>query len=377
VALVLKDRVKESTTTSGTGTLTLTGAQTGFQTFSSAVGNGNTTYYTIQATGSAIWEVGLGTVGAGTLSRDVVLSSSNSGALVTLPGTTFDVFCDYPAPKSVYQDASGNVGIGTTAPTTKLTLSSNTALPSAGAVTGTTFWNVGADSTLGNILIDSFSAGSGIIGRRAQGTSAAPSAVNSSNNLMRVLGYGYGTSSYSSNFRVSMDFQPDETWTDTAQGTKIQFLTTTNGTTTTTERMRIDNAGNVGIGTTSTPIKLSISGTDAMLVPVGTTAQRPTGAAGYFRYNSDLVSFEGYNGSAWSTLGNPTIQGTSPSSPVSGNLWWDTTYGETNIYYNDGTSSQWTYASAGQDGFQIDDLNGGLASTATFNSIIINCGGAT
>jgi hypothetical protein len=142
-------------------------------------------------------------------------------------------------------DTSQNVGIGTTAPTTKLTVNSNTVLPSAGAITGTTFWNVGADSTLVNILMDSFSAGSSIIGRRAQGTAAAPSAVDASNNLMRVLGYGYGTSAYSSAARVAMDFQPDQTWTDAAQGTKILFITTTNGTTTTAERMRIDSSGSL------------------------------------------------------------------------------------------------------------------------------------
>ena len=74
MALVLADRVKESTTTSGTGTLTLSGAQTGYQSFGTAIGNGNTCYYAISATGSALWEVGLGTYTAAgtTLSRDVV-----------------------------------------------------------------------------------------------------------------------------------------------------------------------------------------------------------------------------------------------------------------------------------------------------------------
>ena len=76
MALVVKDRVQETSTTSGTGTLTLAGAVAGFQTFSSSIGNGNTTFYTIYDNVAQDWEVGVGTVGAGTLSRDTVLSNS-------------------------------------------------------------------------------------------------------------------------------------------------------------------------------------------------------------------------------------------------------------------------------------------------------------
>lgn len=116
--LVAKDRVQETSTTTGTGTLTLGGAVTGYQTFSSAIGNGNTCYYAID--GGSEWEVGLGTVGAGTLARNTVLESSNSGSLVNLSAGTKNVFCTYPAEKSLYLDASGNVGIGTNSPATKV-----------------------------------------------------------------------------------------------------------------------------------------------------------------------------------------------------------------------------------------------------------------
>jgi hypothetical protein len=102
MALVLKDRVYEQTTTTGTGTLTLPGAVGGYQSFSSAIGNGNTTYYTI--TDNTNWEVGLGTVSAGTLSRDTVYASSNAGSLVTFPVGTKNVFCDYPATKAISRD---------------------------------------------------------------------------------------------------------------------------------------------------------------------------------------------------------------------------------------------------------------------------------
>lgn len=102
MAFVLADRVKETTTTTGTGTITLLGAATGFQSFS-AIGNANTTYYTIAGQTGSEWEVGIGTYTSSgtTLSRDTVLASSNSGSLVNFSSGTKDVFCDYPAKRAV------------------------------------------------------------------------------------------------------------------------------------------------------------------------------------------------------------------------------------------------------------------------------------
>jgi len=109
MSFVLADRVKETTTVVGTGTATLLGAATGFQSFS-AVGNGNTTYYTIAAQSGSEWEVGIGTYTSSgtTLSRDTVLASSNSGSLVNFSAGTKDVFCDYPAKRAV-QGAEGYI----------------------------------------------------------------------------------------------------------------------------------------------------------------------------------------------------------------------------------------------------------------------------
>lgn len=102
MALVVKDRVKVSTTTTGTGTLTLGSAAVGFQTFS-VIGDGNTTYYTITDVTAGDWEVGIGTYTASgtTLSRDTVLSSSNSGSLVDFGAGDKDVFVAYPAERAV------------------------------------------------------------------------------------------------------------------------------------------------------------------------------------------------------------------------------------------------------------------------------------
>lgn len=111
--LVLADRVKETSTTSGTGTLTLAGASTGFQSFS-VIGNGNTTYYTIAGQGTSEWEVGIGTYTSSgtTLSRDTVLASSAGGTTkVNFSAGTKDVFVTYPANKSTYED-EGNAVYG-------------------------------------------------------------------------------------------------------------------------------------------------------------------------------------------------------------------------------------------------------------------------
>jgi hypothetical protein len=107
MALVVKDRVQETTTTTGTGTVTLAGAVTGFQSFS-VVGDGNTTYYAI--TSGNDFEVGIGTYTASgtTLSRDTVLESSNSGSKITLAGTS-NVFVTYPAEKSGHKDSTNTI----------------------------------------------------------------------------------------------------------------------------------------------------------------------------------------------------------------------------------------------------------------------------
>jgi hypothetical protein len=108
MALVVNDRVKETSTTTGTGTLTLAGAVSGFETFSSAIGNTNTTYYSI-VNSNGEFEVGLGTVSAGALSRDTIISSSNSDAAVDFSAGTKNVFCTLPASKAVILDSSGNI----------------------------------------------------------------------------------------------------------------------------------------------------------------------------------------------------------------------------------------------------------------------------
>jgi hypothetical protein len=104
MALVINDRVKETSTTTGTGTFNLAGAETGYESFVSGVGTGNTTYYAIELNAAGEWEVGIGTVTSGspdTLSRDTIISSSNSDAAVIFSSGTKNVFCTLPAKKTI------------------------------------------------------------------------------------------------------------------------------------------------------------------------------------------------------------------------------------------------------------------------------------
>ena len=105
MALIVKDRVLETCSTSGLVDFTLTGAVTGYQRFS-AIGNGNTTYYAAYVIGSNDWEVGIGTVGTSSLTRDTILSSS-TGSKVNFAGNPV-VWCDLPSSKAVFVDANGN-----------------------------------------------------------------------------------------------------------------------------------------------------------------------------------------------------------------------------------------------------------------------------
>lgn len=131
MAFILADRVKDTTTTTGTGTITLSGtAPAGYQTFGAAIGNANNTYYTITA--GTEWEVGIGTYTSSgtTLSRDTVLASSSSGALVNFSAGTKDVFVTLPA--TAYTNIGGpyfNQG-------TPVTKTASTTLTGAETVSG-------------------------------------------------------------------------------------------------------------------------------------------------------------------------------------------------------------------------------------------------
>lgn len=107
--LKLANRVKETSSTSGSGVITFGGASSSYQSFSSVLSSGDTTYYTIVNTPN--WEVGIGTYGNNTLSRDTILSSSNSNQRISLSGSS-SVFVAYPSEKSIYKDSNDQVIAG-------------------------------------------------------------------------------------------------------------------------------------------------------------------------------------------------------------------------------------------------------------------------
>jgi hypothetical protein len=142
MAFIVKDRVQETCTSPGTGTISLLGSVTGFQTFSSAIGNTNTTFYTIADQTGSNWEVGIGTyaTSGNTLARTTVLASSNGGSLTNFSSGTQNVWGDYPAGNAVFvSNNPGTLGqvltsqgtgvqpLWTTLPTNAITLTSQTA----------------------------------------------------------------------------------------------------------------------------------------------------------------------------------------------------------------------------------------------------------
>jgi cytoskeletal protein CcmA (bactofilin family) len=115
MVLKIEDRVRETTTTTGTGTYSLGGAVAGFQSFVTAIGDGNTTYYAVVNRNADEWELGIGTVADATpdtLARTTVISSSNSDSAVSFSAGTKDVFVTLPSSKSTFINGSNSLVIG-------------------------------------------------------------------------------------------------------------------------------------------------------------------------------------------------------------------------------------------------------------------------
>lgn len=160
----------------------------------------------------------------------------------------------------VVDTSAASVGIGTAAPDARLHINTNTAVtPAAPIGTGATLHLSGADTLGTSVTMDGFAQSNSIYGRRAAGTAAAPTAIQTSNIMLLVGGVGYKATGYSAT-STNMTFAADEVWTDTATGSRITFTTSTVGTTTPTERLRINSSGYVGIGTTGATSRLVING---------------------------------------------------------------------------------------------------------------------
>jgi hypothetical protein len=147
MSLVLADRVRETTQTTGTGTITLDGAVQGFQSFA-VIGNNNTTYYTINR--GLEWEVGVGTYYGGTLSRDTVYESSNSNNKVNFSAGSKDVFVTLPSEQAVTSGTDVTFTKVTT-PTVQATNSGGLSLKNSAGTTQISMGGGGGDNVSINV----------------------------------------------------------------------------------------------------------------------------------------------------------------------------------------------------------------------------------
>ena len=227
MAFVVKDRVQETSTTTGTGTFTLNGAVIGFKSFS-VVGNGNTTYYAITTSGSE-FEVGIGTYTSSgtTLSRDTVLSSSNSNNLVNFSAGSKNVFVTYPAERSIYLDsAASSAVIGQSNTDTSIT-TSGTADITISTNSGTNSGTVKIfDGVNGNIEITP--NGSGVV--KLDGLSY-PTADGSANQILKTDGSGvlsFATPSAGFSGATTTSSAVDITLTSASTQTQFVIMTAAN-----------------------------------------------------------------------------------------------------------------------------------------------------
>lgn len=260
MSFIVKDRVRETSTTSGTGTLTLSGAVLGFQTFAT-IGDGNTTYYCIVDTVTGDWEVGLGTYTASgtTLSRDTVISNSlGTTAKINFAADIKDVFCTYPAEKAVISDGLTSTRIAYANADGQLIDSASLTF------NGTTLATTTADLT--NIEVTNIKA--------KDGTSAA-SIADSTGKITISTELSVDNLNLSGNTLSSTNTNGNITFT--ANGTGYYIY----------------------------------SGTQAVLVPKGNNStERPgTPVTGMLRYNTTTDEFEGYSGSSasWKSVGGAAI----------------------------------------------------------------------
>jgi len=288
MALVVKDRVKETSTTTGTGTITLAGAVAGFQSFS-VIGNANTTYYAIVDSVAGTWEVGIGTYTASgtTLSRDTVLESSNANALVNFAAGSKDVFVTYPA------DYSFNTQGGTITGNTIVSVTDNTnaAFRITQLGTGNALLvedEANPDSSpfvinqVGRVAIGATTSGAPVSGLASGLAVNSTAAVNNTLSVFQwsadatqafiTLNKSRGATQSTQGILSSGDVIGALLWsgsdgTQSVQAARIEaavdgtpglndmpgrlvFSTTADGASSSTERMRITSAGSVGIGVT-------------------------------------------------------------------------------------------------------------------------------
>jgi hypothetical protein len=366
MALIIKDRVLETCSSPGSGSVTLLGAVTGYQSFNAAVGNGNTCYYAIADQNGNNWEVGVGTFTApATLARTTVLASSNGGSVVNFSSGTQNVFLTYPASKAVTTDTLAYPpAIGGTTPAagtfTVLTATADSAFTSTGAlqiskgttgeqpgspVTGMLRYNTSTNtfegysgaspswSSLGGIsIVNDTTTATAIYPLLSSATTGSVGTQYTSNSkLLYVPSTGKFTSTILNGGSVTSD-----------SGVQIGTNATATNNMTWYQPASPDGTVRLGVGNVgvTTSDRITVSGTTTTLagttnvgtldvstlidLPSWTTGTRPgSPTAGMTGYNSTIGRSETYNGSVWVASGTMVQQAvqTGNFNAVSGNSY--------------------------------------------------------
>jgi hypothetical protein len=199
-----------------------------------------------------------------------------------------------------WDSANNRLGIGTATPGSSLVINQNSSYTGTPTNPNNGLHLIAANSGNVGTSYDTFAASSQITFRRSNGTINSPSALLSGNVLGAITWRGYGATSYASANRGLIQLAAAENWTDSAQGTYLQFNTVASGTTTSSEKMRIDSSGNVGIGTTSPATKLDVSG-NLRFSAANPTIELNNGGAQVYSTSANTLQFASGGG-----IGSPT-----------------------------------------------------------------------
>ena len=328
MAFVIADRVRESSTTTGTGSIALGGAVTGYQTFGSVLTTGDTTYYTIADQGGANWEVGIGTfTSPSTLARTTILSSSNGGSIVTFTAGTKDVFISLPASKTNTNDQPNVIAVNSTSDALRITQTGtgnalvveDAANPDATPFVVTATGDVGVGEFAPAFKLD-------ILGTlHSSGQATLDSGILLATSTMNFVYFNDAVTFYRNGIAARVRIESDgqvqigagtvsspalSTLADSNTGIFFPAADTVAIVEGGTEALRVDSSANLLVGTTTAVSKLTVSGDVAGTFFVNPTTVSanytvPTNynamTAGPITVNSGVVVTVG-SGSVWTIV---------------------------------------------------------------------------
>ena len=283
----------------GTG---ITSLGTGVATFLGTPSSANLAAAVTDETGSGALVFGTTPTFTTNITAPLVIGGTAVSSSLTLQSTSGVGSSDFMAFQTGSQSermritTAGNVGIGTTSPLVKLSISNNVAAPPAISFAGTALQLSGVDGTNNRLWMEAFAASDNITFRRANGTAASPTAILNGDIFGFLSSSGYGATGYATGASAQIRFLATENFTDSARGGSIDFFTVPNGGTTLTQRMIIDQSGNVGIGNSSPSTTLDVTGT-----------LRVSGAV---TFTTALTTANGGIGTSTGSLANCTVDGT-------------------------------------------------------------------